>query len=287
MSLQHQPIRANDPSLSAAVCANFAEEMACFGRAIPGAELHENSELLWFAVTPTLNGVLCSRFTQDDPAYIEQRIQAIIQYYTKRQARSFGWTLDPASQPVHLRELLLRQGFIHVHDDAIMTLRLSEREQNVVTSPTLAIREVSNAQELQQLCDVEQVAFASTADDIKLYYQMYLASGFGPGQAWHHFTGSLDGRVVASGSLLLSRGVVGIYGIGTLPEARRQGIAASMMLHLLNEAERLDYHIATLSPTEQSERLYQRIGFRTLGQKSFYKCLLGNLSAPAPEWGKY
>jgi ribosomal protein S18 acetylase RimI-like enzyme len=271
MSQQHQPIRTNDPSLPASVSANFAEEMACFGRVIHGAELREDAELLWFAVTPTLNGVLRSRFTPDDPAYIKQRIQAIIEYYTKRQARSFGWTLDLASQPAHLKELLLAQDFTHVYDGDIMTLALPAREQNVIPSPTLAIREVSNAQELQQLCDVEQVAFESTADRIKLYYQTYLASGFGPDQAWRHFTGSLDGRVVASASLLLSHGVAGIYGIGTLPEARRQGVAASMILHVLNEAEHLGYHVATLSPTEQSKRLYQRIGFRTLGQKSFYK----------------
>lgn len=271
MSQQYLPILTNDPSLPAAVSANFAEEMACFGRVIRGAELREDTELLWFAVTPTLNGVLRSRFTQDDPAYIEQRIQAIIRYYTKRQTRSFGWTLDPASEPAHLQELLLAQGFTHVHDDAIMTLELRKRVQNIVTAPALAIHEVSNAQDLQQLCDVEQVAFESTAEGIRLYYQTYLASGFGPGQGWRHFTGSLNDRVVASASLLLSHGVAGIYGIGTLPEARRQGVAASMMLHILNEAERLGYHIATLSPTEQSKRLYQRIGFRTLGQKSFYK----------------
>ena len=48
--------------LSEAMEANFTEEMASFGRGLPGAILHEDDELLWiYTGRRHLNGVLRTR----------------------------------------------------------------------------------------------------------------------------------------------------------------------------------------------------------------------------------
>ncbi|HXX79773.1 MAG TPA: GNAT family N-acetyltransferase, partial [Ktedonobacteraceae bacterium] len=57
-------------------------------------------------------------------------------------------------------------------------------------------------------------------------------------------------------------GVAGIYGVATIPQYRRQGIAATMTLHALHEAHKLGYRISILSPSKMSDALYRRIGFR-------------------------
>ena len=55
--------------LQAAVEANFAEEMACFGRGLPGATFHQDEELTWFLTGPKgPNGVLLTTFTHTNDA---------------------------------------------------------------------------------------------------------------------------------------------------------------------------------------------------------------------------
>lgn len=264
-------LNLSDPNLPSAIAANFTEEMACFGRELPGAELHEDEELLWFAVSPTLNGVLRSRFRSDDQAYITRRIEAITQYYMKRNATSFSWTINQLSRPADLEQHLRTHGFTLAHTSTIMTLAIAARIRELPTCPNLEIREVSNETELKLMCEIERIGFITPTSSIQRYYDMYLRSGFGPGHAWRHFLGYRQGRAVASTSLHLYAGVAGIYGVATLPEARRRGVAASMMLHVLDKAEELGYRIATLSPTDQSQRLYQRIGFCITSQSLHYR----------------
>jgi predicted acetyltransferase len=79
---------------------------------------------------------------------------------------------------------------------------------------------------------------------------------------WRHFIGWLHDMPVASTSLLLHAGVAGIYGVTTIPEARKKGIATAMTKHALRQARELGYHVAVLSPSEMSLRIYQRLGFQ-------------------------
>ena len=75
---------------------------------------------------------------------------------------------------------------------------------------------------------------------------------------------------MAIASLLLHAGVAGIYGVATLPEARRQGIGAAMTRHVLQEAFVRDYRVAVLSPTQMGLNIYQQIGFTTMCRFTFY-----------------
>ena len=72
----------------------------------------------------------------------------------------------------------------------------------------------------------------------------------------------LHDEPVALTSLFLHAGVAGIYGVTTIPEARRQGIAAAMTQSALHEARLLGYRVAILSPTQMSRGIYRRLGFQ-------------------------
>ena len=63
--------------------------------------------------------------------------------------------------------------------------------------------------------------------------------------------GRLDG--------LRRAGVLGIYGVTALPEARRRGYGTAMTRHTIEAAPALP---AVLQPSTMAERLYARLGFR-------------------------
>ncbi|GHO95526.1 hypothetical protein KSF_055740 [Reticulibacter mediterranei] len=264
--LQH----LNDPALPAAMERNFAEEMLSFGRGLPGGEVHEDTELLWFFTgRPHLNGVLLTRFAQDKTAYINTRIEETLAYFKERRV-DIGWSVGPSSRPADLAAHLEEYGFVYAVDTIGMAVEIQQIQTSVPTSSELVIREVLDGETLLQLRDIEMQGFDGTQEIAQGYYDTYMKIGFGNNHPWHHYIGYLNEKAVAITSLLLHAGVAGIYGVATLPEARKQGIGATMTLHAIQEAEGLGYRIAMLSPSDMSQGIYERIGFQERCRISHY-----------------
>jgi ribosomal protein S18 acetylase RimI-like enzyme len=264
--LQH----LNDPALPAAMERNFAEEMLSFGYGLPEGKVHEDDELLWFFTgRPHLNGVLLARFAQDDTAYINAKITETLAYFKERRV-DVGWSVGPSSNPPDLATHLEEHGFVYGVDTVGLAVEIQHIQTNVPTSADLDVREALDGETLLHLRDIEMQGFDGTQEIAQGYYDTYMQIGFGNNSPWHHYIGYLDEQPVAITSLLLHSGVAGIYGVATLPEARKQGIGATMTLHAIQEAERRGYSIAMLSPSEMSQGIYERIGFQERCRISHY-----------------
>ena len=79
-----------------------------------------------------------------------------------------------------------------------------------------------------------------------------------------HYLGWLGGEPVGTTSLVLTGSVAGIWNVGTLPEYRRQGIAAEIVRHALADAATLGYANSMLLSSNLGLRLYERLGYRTI-----------------------
>ena len=69
----------------------------------------------------------------------------------------------------------------------------------------------------------------------------------------------------------LDPGVAGIYMVGTVPEARRQGIGTALSLAPLLEAREMGYRIGTLQSSEMGYAVYRRMGFKEHFRFGFYE----------------
>jgi GNAT superfamily N-acetyltransferase len=78
--------------------------------------------------------------------------------------------------------------------------------------------------------------------------------------AWH------DGEPVASALAFDLAGDCGVYNVGTLPHARRRGLATALTAHLLHEARARGCDSASLQSTPMAERVYAAVGFRDFGR---------------------
>lgn len=256
----------SDARLLAAMEANFAEEMATFGRYLPNAELHEDPELQWFITgIPGFNGVLRTSITGD----IDAKIKQVIRYFQERQA-PLSWVVGPTAEPGNLGTYLKAHGFTHVHDSTGMAADLQALNEDEPALAGFLIEEITSEEMLKSWLEVTIKGFGSSASGAQVYYDTYLLAGFGRFQPWHHYLGRLNNVPVAISSLLLHAGVAGIYGVATIPEARRSGIGAAMTLAPLREARSQGYHVGVLSPSQMGIRVYRRLGFQEYCKMSFY-----------------
>lgn len=250
------------PAIEEAIEANLSEEMACFGRGQPQSELHNTSELLWiYAGQRGPNAVLYSRFASDDAMYIHAKIDEMLDFYRMRDV-DFDWTIGPSTRPTDLATMLERRGFVYSDNTTGMAVDLQALNENIYINPDLSITEIEDLETLKILSTIEMLGFGTSAEMAQKYFDTYANAGFGEGMPWHHYIGWLHDEPVAIASLLFHAGVAGIYGVATIPEARRQGVAATMTLHTLREACKQGYRVAILAPTDMSIAIYRRIGFR-------------------------
>ncbi len=259
------------PALLAAMEANFAEEMASLARGLPGGELYGDAELqIFYTGKAGFNGVTRASFASDDPAYVNARIAAILDYFRKRDV-PLGWLVGPLARPANLPDYLQAHGLIYRSTDIAMALDIQSLRAAPPSVSGLTIREVASTEDLRAWYTVNIEGFGYTEQTGRVYYEAYANLGCGAGRPWHHFIGWLGNRPVAIASLLLHAGVAGIYGIATIPEARRRGIGSAITLHALHAARANGYGVATLSPTAMGRNIYQRIGFQEVCKMQFYR----------------
>jgi GNAT superfamily N-acetyltransferase len=258
------------PALAAAVEANMVEEMAVFGRYLPGAELHEEREITWFITglpNSMFNGVLRTRFTIDS---IDAKIEQTLGLFKARQV-PMAWPVSQATQPGNLGMYLKAHGLTSIGTSTSMVLDLPAMNADLPTHPDLIIEEVSDPETLKLWRHVSDRGFESSVEDARIYYEAYINMSFGTHLPWHHYIGWLGNEPVATASLLLYAGIAGIYGVATIPQVRRQGIGALMTLAPLRYARSLGYRAAALSPSKLGLGVYRRIGFKEYSQTSFYR----------------
>jgi GNAT superfamily N-acetyltransferase len=258
------------PALIDAIENNLIEEMAWFGRALPQAELHKTPELLSFYTgVGGPNGVLYSHFASEDASYVTTRVDEVLEYFGARGV-SFSWTVGPSARPAHIASLLKSRGFVYSASTTGMAIDMLTMREDIQLNAELNITEIKDLEHLRILRTLEMQGFGATELGAQQYHDVYACAGFGYGLPWHHFIGWLRGAPVAIASLLYHAGVAGIYGVTTVPDARRQGVGAAMTLHVLRYARASGYRIAILSPTDMSEAIYRRVGFRDYCQLHHY-----------------
>ena len=258
------------PAMFEAMEANFAEEMMCFGRGLPGGIVQEGPELWWFYTgRPHLNGVTMTRLAHSDTLSIDKKITAALDFFSAHNTATH-WAIAPATRPPDLAMYLQARGFAPVGEDRNMAIDLRTMNKKLPARPELVIQEITNIETLKIHRDISMRGFDSTLEGAQTYYDTYVVNGFGSGTSWHHYTAWLHDTPVGIASLLLHAGIAGIYGVTTLPEARKQGIGTALTRHTMLVAHSFGYRIAILAPSQMGLSLYRALGFQEMGMTYYY-----------------
>jgi ribosomal protein S18 acetylase RimI-like enzyme len=264
------PRNASSAELAAAVQENLFDLFRAM-MVLPGGELVEEGGVSYhhtFPTNPMFKGIWRTRLTPDETdAAIEERLA----WYKARNAPYNFWWIGPGSEPADLPERLLRHGFHpNVEGDPGLGVDLHQLNEAVKTPAGFKIEQVTSQQGLEDWRDVFAASFDIPLFAGQAWVDATLAAG-GERAPWQLYVGYLNGRPVATNILFNGGGAAGLYGIGTLPEARNQGIGAAITLKPLLDARDQGYHVGVLFATPMGLPVYRRLGFREVD------CRIGRL----------
>jgi GNAT superfamily N-acetyltransferase len=219
-----------------------------------------------------------------------QTLDAILDYYRRhRHHRQQGaengsengpqssigvWATLP-TRPRDLGARLLARGFEWGWQPRWMALNLADTRLDFTVPERLHIA-VTDDPDWPD-CQVSDLPFFQPADRSKLRCM----SAQKPRRTWL-FAASLEGQVVGQAVLFLTTGrygVAGIYNVGVVPSARRQGIGRAVTAAACQYGRALGAQHALLNA---ATHIYDRLGFETLGLGQSWWLHDSLLAAPVP-----
>lgn len=292
MDAQESILRdATDAELAMAVQENLFALFRAMST-LPGGELAERASLsrhYAFPTNPMFKGVWRTQLAPEDT---DAAIAETIAWFQARDADSFFWWTGPGTEPPDLAQRLAAHGLLSAEEQeaaSIPDIHASNlgapgmiadlhamHEASLTQVPAgFTIEEVQNEADLDEFKAVLIAGYEMPELAAQGWVDAALAMGIG-NTPWRMYLGRLDGKPVATNILFNGAGVAGIYGVATVPEARRRGIGGAITLKPLLDARDQGYRYAVLFASEVGIHAYERIGFRLCSTRiDLFQCTLG------------
>lgn len=181
---------------------------------------------------------------------------------SRSQNMPMTWSVGPLSRPKNLGARLKAHGMKLGESIFGMALNLDCLNEQTSTLTGLCIEEVQDSAALEDYLHVFGIGFEMMEYMVDFFREGYLLSGFGANSPWKHYLARYNNKPVGCSSVLLYRGIAGIYNVATLPEYRKHGIGQAVTSVPLNAARNDGYHLAVLQATTMGKSVYQRLGFQ-------------------------
>lgn len=206
-----------------------------------------------------VNGVLDTKIPSE---IAEETISGIFQSF-KHDMLPFNWVVGPSSKPSNLRELLLLKNPSFKVDLPGLALNLNGLSNEIKDLPNITTVKVQDIETFKQWTEVILNAFEIPMDLLYDFYVNSFSSVFLNGTSTiNAYLSYFNEKPAACSIGFYGSGVIGLYGIATLKEARQNGLGSAVTLAPLYEAKILGYEIGILHSTEMGLKLYKKLGFK-------------------------
>ena len=129
------------------------------------------------------------------------------------------------------------------------------------------------AMAISELAALDTAGLELVATDLEEFWRLAGVDGMVPelpAEGAHFYVARHDGASAATLMAFDHEGDCGIYMVGTLPAARRRGIATALSALAVAAAHERGCITASLQATAMAEGVYSRVGFRDLGRFEEY-----------------
>jgi ribosomal protein S18 acetylase RimI-like enzyme len=258
---------SSKPALIRAIKDNRFEWYGYLGRS-PKAELYESQNLTWLlsgVPFPLMNTVFRTQLKRDN---VDEVIKEIVAHFESKNVTSFTWWTEPGTQPTDLGKYLAAHGFSYNEGPPGMAVDLTALHEDLKSPPGLTVERVRDAGSLRKWVHTLASGFELPDTCENAFFDLFIGLGFDLPML--NYVGFLNGEPVAAAELFLGAGAAGIYGVVTVPEARRRGIGSALTLAPLREARAKGYRIGILHSSEMGLGVYRQLGFQEYCRMSHY-----------------
>jgi len=242
-----------------AILASRVEASLSLGRTPLGA-VNAGAEICW-----AISGIPMASFnaamrlrTGPDP---DGQIDAIQQIFAER-SMPFVWWVRQEDSEDGLDTKLRSHGLDYYGEESIGMAIALESQPETRAGEAISVEHIVERPHIRLWFATLLESFGATADEqtvelattVFAYLTTDLLSG------WHLYLASLNDRPVGTCALHLGS-TAGLYSVGTVPIARRQGVGTVLTRRALADARSAGHSVASLTASGLGERLYRAHGF--------------------------
>ncbi|MDJ0713420.1 MAG: hypothetical protein QNJ54_04265 [Prochloraceae cyanobacterium] len=252
--------------LNTLVYANFVEAMREFGRWQKLSQLIEREGLLFVAGSTTfpifMNSVI--RLDADLPApEVIDKARAFFQTLNRdftiltygKQDRD----LEAAARSAEMKQ---------VFDSPEMVLE--KKVESPMLPANVKIRLATKEEEILDVCHINSEAYAPIGFPKEQTEAIFSVPQRLLSPKLIIYVAYLDDRPASTAMAIMTEQVAGIYWVGTIPSARGLGLAEACTRLVSNDGLDRGAQVAALQASAMGERIYQRIGYRTIDRVKCY-----------------
>jgi GNAT superfamily N-acetyltransferase len=207
------------------------------------------------------NGAAFARFSESN---VDARIDAVLDFFRARRT-DMSWWVGPGSTPSDLVDRLVAHGLASEGQVPAMAVSLADWTPPP-TPDGIEIEPVLDAAAFHVAMEIMFDGFEMPRDGLPLFEERYRDHCIGPVASGRFFTARVDGRPVGTGLGLPSDGLVGIFNVATLPNARRRGAGGAVTSAAMAYGLARGARDAVLESSEIGRSVYERLGFRQIGE---------------------
>jgi GNAT superfamily N-acetyltransferase len=229
---------------------------------LDGATLVEDGDLRRIACGrpyAAFNHVVAIRLAGDD---VERRVAEVGAALRAARSLPATWWTSPSTRPLDLAARLSALGLREAEPEYGMVIELDASPRGVAVQRGIVLEELADDADLTEWTAVMAAAYGwrdpSKATAMANLYRR------APGDEvpWVHVLASRDGRPVACASLFTTGGHAFVTNVGTIPEARGQGLGSAVTSATLAIARRVGFDRASLTASAMGRSMYAQLGFR-------------------------
>jgi len=180
------------------------------------------------------------------------------QAWFREQARGFSVHVREGREGA-LERACIEGGFEVGAKPAVMLRREPFAERS--PSPGVAVRLATTGADWQAFVDITIASYVSMGFPADVTRRLMISPERMRRPVWRAAIVSHDGIDRGAAALLFSHGIAGVYWVGTLPEARKQGLATLLVHWLTNFGFESGARAVVLQASEAGAPVYRRLGF--------------------------
>jgi GNAT superfamily N-acetyltransferase len=242
-----------------------------FSHGWEGSEVYDGDDVQWVITNVLFPPSNCAFHTDIKPENVDRVIEKFI---ARGKVRNVGlqWYIGPETRPQSITQNLIAHGFTTGGDGAGMAVDLLAMNENELLPAGLEIIEAKDNQTLETWCNVACTGFSVPPHAIPQVVQLF-KNEVKTRQPEKFFLGVYNGKPVSTSMYYLGQGVVGLYFVATLAEARNKGIGFATTQAACKAGRALGYRVAILQASKMGQPVYTRMGFKEYCRVSSYQWL--------------